>query len=140
MQSILTDTSLHSGPAELTTKEILSRYGHIAKGQVQKQTVQGPDGPGRSPISASNSTGGPVATRIDVDPYQATAWQKQSSVRPVQNLPAGLAAPQNEFNFSAPNSPYARNRAGSSGSGDQGPTPGGRQSYQQRPGQAGIPG
>lgn len=85
--------------------------------------------------------GGPVATRVDVDPYQATAWQKQSSVRPVQNIASGLSAPQNDFNFSAPNSPYARNRAGSSGSGgSQGATPGGRQSYQQKPGQMGIPG
>ena len=137
LQSILTDTGLHNGPAELTTKEILSRYGHIAKGQIQKQPVQGADAPVHSPSSATNSIGGPVATRVDVDPYQANAWQKQSSVRPVH--PQNLAGPQTEFNFSAPNSPYARNRAGSSGSaGSQGGTPGGRQSYQHKPGQMGI--
>lgn len=135
----MTDTGLHVGPAEITTKEILSRYGHIAKGQVQKQTVQGPDGPARSPMSATNSLG-PVATRVDVDPYQATAWQKQSSVRPVQNIAAAATTPQNDFNFSAPNSPYARNRAGSSGSaGSHGGAPA-RQSYQPKPGQMGVTG
>lgn len=139
LQSILTDTGLHNGPAELTTKEILSRYGHIAKGQVQKQTVQGPDAPVHSPSSASHAMGGPVATRVDVDPYQQTAWQKQSSVRPVQNTSSALSAPQNDFNFSAPSSPYARNRAGSSGSGgSQTATPGGRHSYQQKSGQMGA--
>ncbi|KAK5446233.1 Rho-type GTPase activating protein Rga1 [Exophiala xenobiotica] len=140
LQSILTDSSLHAGAAEITTKEILSRYGHIARGQVQKQTVQPADAPIRSPASATSSMG-PVATRVDVDPYQATAWQKQSSVRPVQNIASATSGPQNDFNFSAPNSPYARDRAGSSGSGgSHGGTPSGRHSFQPRPGQMGIAG
>jgi hypothetical protein len=140
LQSILTDTGLHGGSAELTTKEILSRYGHIAKGQVQKQVVQAPDGPVRSPVSASHSVG-PVATRVDVDPYQATAWQKQSSVRPVQNMASATSA--TDFNFGTPNTPYARGRAGSSGSNGShggGGTPSGRQSYQPKSGPMGIAG
>ncbi|EXJ78027.1 hypothetical protein A1O3_09187 [Capronia epimyces CBS 606.96] len=140
LQSILTDTGLHTGSAEITTKEILSRYGHIAKGQIQKQSVQSADAPVRSPASASNSIG-PVATRVDVDPYQATAWQKQSSVRPVQNMASATSASANDFNFSAPTSPYARKRAGSSDStGSYGGAPTGRQSYQPKPGQMGIAG
>ncbi|KIW38418.1 uncharacterized protein PV06_09383 [Exophiala oligosperma] len=140
LQSILSDSSLHAGTAEITTKEILSRYGHIAKGQIQKQTVQPADGSMRSPVSASNSIG-PVATRVDVDPSQATAWQKQSSVRPVQNTTTAAPGSHNDFNFSAPNSPYVRDRAGSSGSGgSHGGTPSGRQSFQPRPGQMGIAG
>ncbi|OAP63252.1 hypothetical protein AYL99_02479 [Fonsecaea erecta] len=140
LQSILTDTNLHGSSAELTTKEILSRYGHIAKGQVQKQTVAAADAPVRSPASASNSLG-PVATRVDVDPYQATAWQKQSSVRPVQNMTSTPSTSANEFNFGVPHSPYARDRAGSADSGgSHGAVPGGRQSYQPRPGQMGVAG
>ena len=140
LQSILTDSSLHAGTAEITTKEILSRYGHIARGQVQKQTVQPADAPIRSPVSASNSIG-PVATRVDVDPSQATAWQKQSSVRPVQNTTTAAPGPHNYFDFGAPNSPYVRDRAGSSGSGgSHGGTPSGRHSFQPRPGQMGIAG
>ncbi|KAL2444235.1 Rho-type GTPase-activating protein 1 [Exophiala dermatitidis] len=139
LQSILTDTGLHTGSAELTTKEILSRYGHIAKGQIQKQTVQAADAPVHSP-SSTNSIG-PVATRVDVDPSQATAWQKQSSVRPVQNVASTTSGPANEFNFGTPNSPYARKRAGSNDSaGSHGAAPTGRQSYQPKPGQMGIPG
>ncbi|EXJ57013.1 hypothetical protein A1O7_07357 [Cladophialophora yegresii CBS 114405] len=142
LQSILTDTGLHGGSAELTTKEILSRYGHIAKGQVQRQTASAADAPIRSPASGSTPVG-PVATRVDVDPYQATAWQKQSSVRPVQNMASATSAPANDFHFATPKSPYARDRAGSadsSGSHGAQPQPVGRQSYQTRPGQMGVSG
>lgn len=135
MQSILTDSNLHNGSAELTTKEILSRYGDIVRGNVQKHTVQGPDSPAM-PHSAAGSSKSPipVATRVDVDPYQATAWQKQSSVRPVQNL--GPPGAQQDFNFSAPTSPFAmRERAGSAGSQEVAYGGGSaRQSYQNKPG------
>lgn len=147
LQSILTDSSLHDGSAELTTKEILVRYGDIVKGNVQSNQpfVQAADAPAQVPLSASSSRSpGPVATRVDVDPYQANAWQKQSSVRHVQNAypagsnGAGLSAPQQEFNFSAPNSPYARDRSGSQGSQGSFGQVGGRQSYQNRPGTLGV--
>ena len=137
LQSILTDTGLHGGSAEITTKEILARYGHIARGQVQRQTAGAADAPIRSPASAMPQVG-PVATRVDVDPYQTTAWQKQSSVRPVQNMASATSAPANDFQFSAPNSPYARGRAGSadsSGSHGVQSQPAGRQSFQPRAGQ-----
>jgi hypothetical protein len=148
LQSILTDSSLHDGSAELTTKEILLRYGHIVKGHVQanQASVQAADAPAQGPLSASssNKAPGPVATRVDVDPYQANAWQKQSSVRHVQNAypaggsGAGLSAPQQDFNFSAPGSPYARDRSGSQGSQSSFGQAGGRQSYQTRPGTLGV--
>jgi hypothetical protein len=146
LQSILTDSSLHDGSAELTTKEILQRYGHVGRGNVQasQASVQAADAPAKGPLSASGSNRptGPLATRVDVDPSQANAWQKQSSVRHVQNAyPAGgngsgLNAPQQDFNFGAPSSPYARTRSGSQGS--QGSFGGGRQSYQPRPGTLGV--
>jgi len=141
LQSILNDSSLHNGSAELTTKEILSRYGDIVKGNVQRQTVTTADAPVRSPTN-STKTGTPVAaTRVDVDPYQATAWQKQSSVRPVQNVGPATSAPPNEFHFGVATSPYARARAGSQGSqGSYGGAAGMRQSYQPNPGAMGVTG
>jgi hypothetical protein len=149
LQSILTDSNLHDGSAELTTKEILIRYGHIVKGNVHanQASVQAADAPAQGPLvaSSSNRPTGPVATRVDVDPYQANAWQQQSSVRHVQNAypsgsgGAGLTAPQQEFNFNVPVSPYARNRSGSQGSQNSLGQAGGRQSYQTRPGTLGVP-
>lgn len=164
MQSILNDSSLFNGSADITTKEILKRYGDIAKTApvitgpqrvgtlvITDGTASGGEG-GRSdggsllapapPLSSSRtgSTAGlgvggngggsvghgsnslhhtrggsgsnahghghghgrghggsnsgslsgkegrgnvPIATRIEIDPSQATAWQKESSVRHV---------------------------------------------------------
>jgi hypothetical protein len=95
---------------------MLSRYRDLIKGNVAKQNVQGPDSPAAPPSAAGSSKSPiPVATRVEVDPYQAQAWQKQSSVRPVQNL--GPPGAQQGFNFDAPTSPFAtRDRAGSAGS------------------------
>jgi hypothetical protein len=139
LQSILTDSTLHNGSADITTKEILSRYGDIVKGNVQttQKTVQGPDAPAQGPPSGSNSNRSANVTRIDANPYQTTAWQKQSSVRPVQNAASAQSAPQHDFNFSAPNSPYTRDRSGSQGSGDYG-TSSARQSYQPKSGTMGV--
>lgn len=148
LQSILNDNSLFNGSADITTKEILKRYGDIGK-QTPQRTVQSGDiTPTRSKEGSSRSNA-PVATRVDTDPYQATAWQKQSSVRHVQAGPGGPPAPAfggepgststpppNNFEFSAPNSPY-RERQGSQGS--LGP-PTGRQSYQPKPGPMGVAG
>ena len=149
LQSILTDSGLHSNSAELTTKEILSRYGDIVRGNVQasQRFVQGPDAPAQqSPLSATNSArgtpNGPVVQRVDADPYQSNAWQIQSSVRPVQNAAAGPMA--DNFAYAAPSSPNARQRSesqgsqGSLGGGHPGPAPlppagPGGSSFQQHP-------
>lgn len=107
------------------------------KGNVQRQTVQSSDMPPPSQASGSGRSYVPLATRVEADPSQASAWQKQSSVRPVQNTAAG--APMHDFNFNAPNSPYTRERTGSSGSqGSYGGTPNQRQSYQTKPGTLGV--
>ncbi|KAJ8609311.1 hypothetical protein MRB53_039186 [Persea americana] len=37
LQSILTDSALHTASADMSTKEILARYGHIAQGHAQAQ-------------------------------------------------------------------------------------------------------
>ncbi|RMD39697.1 hypothetical protein DV735_g5432, partial [Chaetothyriales sp. CBS 134920] len=149
LQSILTDSQLHNASADLTTKDIMSRYQDIVKGSVARQTVQPADAPAQGSPSAASSSKSPqpVATRIDADPYQQKAWNKQSSVRPVQNFGPGQAASDpSGFDLAAPNSPYARNRSSSLDSQpsqpSQPPTQQAqyRQSYQPRTGGMGVAG
>lgn len=80
--SILTDSTLFNGSAEITTKEILKRYGALGKLPVpQRAPTVAETIPVRSGSSKGNNS--PIAARIDTDPSQATAWQMQSSVRHV---------------------------------------------------------
>jgi hypothetical protein len=142
IQSILTDTDLHNQTEELTTQQILTRYGDIARGQVpvHQRSAQAADGPVPTPLSATSnrSNNVPVATRVDVDPYQTNAWQQQSSVRHVQASAAPYAPGNPNPDFSAPDSPFVRDRAGSGSSqGSYGPA-GGRRSYHMKPGTTGI--
>lgn len=143
IQSLLTDNTLFGGEAQLTTKQILKRWDEVQKGTVPsgQRHIQAADSPAHGPPSSTGSQRSkPVVTRVDTDPHQADAWQKQSSVRHVQGGQApgqfdGLNMPQPTFEFHAPNSPYARERAGSGGSGSRGSfdAPNGRQSYQPKP-------
>lgn len=94
LASILNDSTLFSKDADITTKEILKRYGDLAKAP----TVSSPAfntnkldayGNTASPVPQSaanayaNREGVPVAQRVDTDPNMATAWQNESSVRHV---------------------------------------------------------
>lgn len=78
---ILNDSSLFSNSADITTKEILKRYGDRAKAP----TVNSNQGT----VTANNGTTSPPAsaavTRVDTDPHQQTAWRQESSVRHVAN-------------------------------------------------------
>ncbi|PPJ53539.1 hypothetical protein CBER1_00319 [Cercospora berteroae] len=76
---ILNDSSLFSNNAEITTKEILKRYGDRAKAPTVNSghIVAAQNGTTSPPSSA------PVVTRVDTDPYQQSAWQNESSVRHV---------------------------------------------------------
>ena len=130
IQSILNDSEVFQANSDITTKEILKRYGDIVK---DKKSLSGQGGdtdltPMRSLESNGNSSGNtrvgaPVVTRVDTDPHQLHAWQKESSVRHVvgnsghthisgfnQNTP-----PQHQLDFSNPSSPYHQ-RAGSTDS------------------------
>jgi len=75
---ILNDSSLFSNSAEITTKEILRRYGDRAKAPTVNS--QHPNLP-----SASNGTTSPtpVVTRVETDQHVQNAWQNESSVRHV---------------------------------------------------------
>lgn len=78
---ILNDSSLFSNSADITTKEILKRYGDRAKAptvnSAQAPNVMANNGTTSPPAAA------PVVTRVDTDPHQQTAWQNESSVRHV---------------------------------------------------------
>lgn len=133
LQSILTDNALHTASADMSTKEILARYGHIVQGHVQSQkTVAAADAPAHSASNSQDTNG--MATRIDVDANQATALQKQSSARPVQNQYQNNSA----HDLVAPRAPYAQDRAASQSSHEDYSPANNRSSYQARAGMPGI--
>jgi hypothetical protein len=86
LSSILGDPTLFTNASDITTKEILKRYGDIgtaggARHQVEMSDTQSPGGRSRD----SGRALAPVVTQVDTDPSQAYAWQKESSVRHVQD-------------------------------------------------------
>ncbi|PSK42286.1 Rho-type GTPase-activating protein 1 [Elsinoe australis] len=96
---ILNDSSLFSASADITTKEILKRYGDRARAPTinnpsqtpqPSSTFEGP-APGAAPgTPRSRDQNGrptitPVATRVDRDEVQGNAWSNESSVRHVQD-------------------------------------------------------
>ncbi|KAI9829890.1 MAG: hypothetical protein M1826_005312 [Phylliscum demangeonii] len=119
LQSILNDNTLFNGSADITTKEILKRYGNVVRSGGPPRTVANQD------ASSSHSKEGrgnvPIATRVDTDPSQATAWQKESSVRHVE-AGAGPAntPPQGPMDPSDPHSPWRPRTDSHGGSPDAG--------------------
>lgn len=87
--SILNDTSLFNNSGDITTKEILKRYGDIAANggpRHQVETTQGK--PPRSKDGSGRAQHAPVV-RVDTDPTQQNAMQTETSVRHVQENPQG---------------------------------------------------
>ncbi|PNS15876.1 Rho-type GTPase-activating protein 1 [Sphaceloma murrayae] len=90
---ILNDSSLFSSSADITTKEILKRYGdrarvptvHASSTPQPSSTFDGPaPGSPRGRDANGRPTITPVATRVDRDEVQGNAWNNESSVRHVQ--------------------------------------------------------
>ncbi|KAL1996287.1 hypothetical protein VTN49DRAFT_339 [Thermomyces lanuginosus] len=89
LQSILNDASFFKDNADITTKDILKRYGDFGKGNVAQRIAQqssSEQGGGSSGAIRGNNS--PATARIESDPSQAAAWQMQSSVRHVQGGPS----------------------------------------------------
>jgi len=87
LQSILSDPSLFNNSSDITTKEILKRFGDLGINggpRHQVETTESSSPSGRSKDSSSRALA-PVVTRVDTDPSQTFAWQKESSVRHVQD-------------------------------------------------------
>ncbi|KAI9798842.1 MAG: hypothetical protein M1825_004965 [Sarcosagium campestre] len=124
LQSILEDSSLFTNNADLTTKEILKRYGDIARNPGPQRTVVAADSP---PSRSRDGRGNvPVATRVDTDPSQETAWRNESSVRHVQGPGTGASyasgsvnTPPTSLDFAGPSSPYAHRNGSSDSHGSQ---------------------
>lgn len=80
---VLSDASLLKENSEVTSKEILKRYGDIARGSFSQKPHNGGE-----TVTITNSTRGANApgtsARIETDASQDGAWQMQSSVRHVQ--------------------------------------------------------
>nr|POF12942.1 rho-type gtpase-activating protein 1 [Quercus suber] len=76
---ILNDSTLFSKEADITTKEILKRYGERAKAP----TVNNAHASGAANASNGTTSPTPIATRVDTDPHMQNAWQNESSVRHV---------------------------------------------------------
>lgn len=132
LQSILNDSSLFNNSSDITTKEILKRYGDIGRSPAQRPKITDPSNTNtpNEPLPnsrESNTTNGsnpaahaaaPVITHIDTDPYQANVWQKESSVRHVQNPGSSnhdQNTPPQSYDLRDFDSPYHR-RQGSSDS------------------------
>jgi hypothetical protein len=103
----------------MTTKEILKRYGAVGTIPAPATNKIGSETP--PPRSKEGVNPAPVFTRVDTDPYQARAWQTESSVRPVpgshgQNGSVSHhGTPMQSNEFMGPSVPF-RERNGSFGS------------------------
>ncbi|KAI4280523.1 MAG: hypothetical protein L6R38_004385 [Xanthoria sp. 2 TBL-2021] len=139
LQSILNDSSLFNNSSDITTKEILKRYGEIGRSAAHHPQITDPSNTNtpnepRPNSRECNTTNGsnpaaraaaPIITHVDTDPYQANGWQKESSVRHVQGSSEGRAPnysthdqntpPQGYNGLKDPDSAYHR-RQGSSDS------------------------
>ena len=73
---ILNDSSLFSKSPDITTKEILKRYGDRAKAPQMSSA-------GHASAFNRPAEGLSSAHRVDTDPNMATAWGNESSVRHV---------------------------------------------------------
>lgn len=79
---ILNDSSLYSKDGgDITTKEILRRYGDRAKVPTASPGQAGDGEQSRSRDTRAGSA--PVVTRGRTDPHPQTAWQNEASVRTV---------------------------------------------------------
>ncbi|KAF8426326.1 hypothetical protein EV426DRAFT_661467, partial [Tirmania nivea] len=89
--SILSDSNLFANSAELTTKDILKRYGEIVNRPSPARMVGAPtDGPPKSRDGRGNA---PVYHRVDSDADPSNpAWQKESSVKHAQMPPQPSSA------------------------------------------------
>jgi len=90
LQYILADTSFFKDNPEITTKDILKRYGDLGRGSVAQKLASSGDPPPRATTSRGNAA---VAARVDSDPSQDAAAQLQSSARPSGAAPPSKTAP-----------------------------------------------
>jgi len=94
--SILSDSNLFANGADVTTKDILKRWGDIANKMPQTQHLVAGHTPPRSRDGRAPAT--PVLHRVEEDPSQTVAWPHEASVRHIPGPPQPLQAPLNPTN------------------------------------------
>ena len=99
--SILNDPHLFANGADVTTKDILKRYGDISRRPQPKQHMIVTSSPPQS-REGGRPPSTPVFHRVDSDLTQSVAWQRESSARPSGGPPPAsssqLAQPQQALN------------------------------------------
>lgn len=116
LQAVLNDSSFIKENSEVTTKEILKRYGDIARGSFSQKANNG--GETFTITNSSRSANAPTSARIETDPSQDAAWQMQSSVRHVQSPVGGQSynASSTPTDYAPPQPGALRERSASNGS------------------------
>ncbi|KAL7267735.1 Rho-type GTPase activating protein Rga1 [Rhizina undulata] len=115
--SILNDSNLFAHGADVTTKDILKRYGEVMNKSVGR-TPQTVSSPPRSKDGRPTTT--PIFHRVDGDPTQNVAWQKGTMVPHVPGPPQALQPPinPNDNNSNQNNNEHRGHARGNSGSSD----------------------
>ena len=120
---MLSDSEIFNNMPEYTTKEILKRYGDVARQPDRHFGGVKPDAADMPPMrSDTNNSGGsrpsaPVITRVDTDPHQVNVQQNGMPGYPLssQNTPTTQYAPQQQqqqYLPSAPSSQFPQNAPG----------------------------
>lgn len=152
LQSILDDSSLFNKESDITTKEILKRYGERSSNLSQYHPTTDPEKPRldsydskpngtRNGATTAPRASAPIITHVDnTDPSHSRTWPKESSVRHVQAPGGGpshvpgrpnMTPPQAQFEYAEGRSPYMHQRVGSTDSQRSQDTIPNRQSYRQ---------
>jgi hypothetical protein len=85
LASVLGDSEIFNNESAVTTKEILKRYGNMAANGGPRHQVETTESPFGKSKDGSGRALAPQVTRVDTDPNQQDAWQKETSVRHVQD-------------------------------------------------------
>jgi hypothetical protein len=126
LQAVLSDTTFFKDNNEVSTKEILKRYGDIARGSFSPKPNNGGE---TVTITNPHNRGAntPTSARIETDQSQDGSWQAQNTVRHVQNTGGhnhanSASAPYNGMELAPGQTASYRERSTSNGS-QQNPIP-----------------
>ncbi|KAL4806323.1 hypothetical protein BDV18DRAFT_125946 [Aspergillus unguis] len=130
LQSVLSDNNFFKENSEITTKDILKRYGDIARGGFTKNSNNG--GETFTITNQSRGANVPTSARIETDPSQDAAAQMQSSVRHVPG-PSGHSHSSSAIAAPSGKDINKRNRSTSTGSNPETPASQQQLPYRSRP-------
>ncbi|KAL4960891.1 GTPase-activating protein LRG1 [Aspergillus stella-maris] len=118
LQAVLSDNTFFKENSEVTTKDILKRYGDIARGGFSQKASNG--GETFTITNQSRGANVPTSARIETDPSQDAAAQVQSSVRHVPGPSGGHSHSRSAIAPASGPDPATRGRSTSTGSEPEG--------------------